>query len=435
MDHGRRGVRSALALVPVLLALPGLLALTIASSTAAGLCVGPKWVAAWSAAPQDSSRRNPVHPGPVDTGPEVGDRRTFHDQTLRMIVTPHYGGEAVRVTLSNRYGTAPVTLDDLHVGIRATGASLASNLRLTVGGVNWTTIPPGAEVVTDPVALTVRPFQDLAVSFHVVGASPLDQHLDALQTQFATPVGAGALGGVFDGLGFTEQLSSWLVVTAVDVRASRPAGAVVALGDSLTDGYGSSLDTNNRWPDQLARRAVNKPTSSQLSILNAGIGGNQVARDFAVPDGDAIRGMGPSAVNRLDADVLRRAGVTDVIVFEGINDIFAPASADPVGGIIRGYLAIIDRAHAAGLRVTGATLTPAGQSDRKEEWRQAVNHWIRTSGAFDEVVDFDAAVRDPAAPNHLRPAYRADFVHLNDAGYRALANAVPLKRLQGSGCA
>ena len=386
-------------------------------------CGGEHWVGAWLGAPQGSSVGEPHDAD--------GPPRTFSDQTLRMVVSPLTGGSALRVRLSNRFGPEAVELDDVAVGARTDGAALepGSGEPLTFDGARSVVVPAGGEVVSDPLGRTVRAFEDLAVSFHVAGDAVLDQHQWATSTQYATPTGSGNHVGDEGGAVFTEQLQTWIGVSAVDVLTSRRVGAVVTLGDSITDGVGSSLDANRRWPDALARRLAG--SGAPLSVVNAGIGGNHVVTSGLVSD----RATGPSAQERLDLDVLRVAGATDLLVFEGVNDIFnADPSADIAAAVIAGHQSIIDRARDAELRVIGATITPAAFVGIQEAARLAINEWIRTSGAYDAVVDFDVVARDPGMPSRVRPEWDAFFAHLNDDGYAALADAVPLDVFQGASC-
>jgi lysophospholipase L1-like esterase len=272
----------------------------------------------------------------------------------------------------------------------------------------------------------------LAVSFYVADNASLDVHLDAQQTQYMTSPDAGDHTADADGASFDHRVLSWLTVTGVDVLAPASVGAVAVVGDSLTDGLGSTVDTDARWTDDLARLALGD--GAPIAVLNAGISGNQVARDNLAGRGREVRGAGLSAVNRLDVDALQRSGVRTVVVYAGINDLFAPSTADPVRAVVAGYQAMIDRAHAAGVRVVGATLTPAGQDGGFETWRRAINDWIRSSGSFDAVIDLDAAMRDPVHPNRIAPGLTNEILHFNDAGYSALAASIDLGELRAFGC-
>lgn len=386
-------------------------------------CQGEHWVGAWLAAPQASSlgRADDVD----------GPARTFVDQTLRMIVSPRTAGDALRVRLGNRHGIAPVVVDAATVGLRRAGAALVpgSVRALTFAGESSIVIAPGAEVTSDPLFAPVRAFEDLAVSFHVAGPAVVDQHQWAQSTQYASPASSGDHAADVRGDAFTEELTGWFGVSALDVLAPRTVGTVVTLGDSITDGIGSSPDRDRRWPDVLARRFA--AAGTPLSVVNAGIAGNHVVTSGLRSDA----AIGPSARERVDVDVLRVFGATDLFVFEGINDIYkAEPSVDIAAHLISGYEEIIERARAAGLRVIGATITPAALTGEKEAARLAVNEWIRTSGAYDAVVDFDAVARHPGDPSRVRSEWDAHLAHLNDAGYQALAHAVPLDAFQGASC-
>jgi lysophospholipase L1-like esterase len=391
-------------------------------------CDGTHWVAAWLAAPQGSSlgRADDAPFGEAD-----GLARSFTDQTLRMVVTPSTAGSAVRVRFGNRFGVAPVAVQSASLATRADGASaVAGTLRpLTFDGVASATIPPLGELVSDPLYVDVDAFRDLLVSLHVAGPAVLDHHQWAIGAEYAAPTGTGDRAGDEAGAAFTETLSGVYAVAGLDVLAPRSVGAVVTLGDSITDGVGSSPDRHGRWPDVLARRLA--AAGRDLAVVNAGIAGNHVVTSGL----GSATAIGPSARERLHLDVLAQAGVTDVVVFEGINDVFMSAAGDDiVSRLIAGYGAIVTDAHAAGLRVIGATMTPASLSAEDEAARLAVNDWIRTSGTFDSVVDFDEVARDPSSPTRLRPEWDAGMAHLNDAGYAALADAVSLDTFTGTGC-
>ena len=392
------------------------------------------WVGAWMAAPQDTSAAVPARVRDGDTTPPA-TRASFTNQSFRMIVTPHIGGSELRVRLTNRFGKNAVTFSSVHVARRDAGAAVLASTDHVVtfaGGGLAVTVPPGAAVISDPVSLGVDAFHDLAISFYVAGAASLDVHPDALQTQYLTAPGAGDHTADAAGTAFDRLVLSWLAVGGVDVLAPASVGAVAVVGDSLTDGLGSTTDSDDRWTDDLARRALVTP--APIAVLNAGISGNQVGRDNLIGRTDPVRGAGLSAVNRLDADALEQAGVRTVVVFAGINDLFAPSSTDPVRAVVTGYQSIIDRAHAAGVRVVGATLTPAGQDGAVEMWRQAINNWVRTSGRFDAVIDLDAAVKDPANSKRIAPGLTDEVVHFNDTGYRAAAASIDLGALDAAGC-
>ena len=337
------------------------------------------------------------------------------------------GGNRVRVVLSNAFGTAPVEVGAAHVGLRDHDALVkASSVKpLTFAGSRSARILPGALIVSDAVDLTVPEVSDLVVDLFLpgelgTGPSPVTTHNGASQTNYLS-----AEGNHSGEPAMTVERTAgvWFLLARVEVAASREAGAVVAFGDSITDGARSTTDMNSRWPDYLARRLAAR-TGKEIGVLNAGISGNQVLGD----------GAGVSALARFDRDVLMQTGVTHVIIMEGINDIgLARANPTPSAeDLIAGHKQLIARARARGLKVYGATLTPfegaAYWTTEGEAKRQALNQWIRTSGAYDAVIDFDQVTRDPMAPTKILPAYDSgDHLHPGDAGYKAMGEAVDLK--------
>ncbi|MFE9093358.1 SGNH/GDSL hydrolase family protein [Streptomyces sp. NPDC007264] len=370
----------------------------------------PRWTGTWEAAPSGTA---PALPG----------------ASLRNVVHTSVGGSAARVRITNRLGTAPLRLDAVTVALQRPAApaspdAVPGSLRTaTFAGATSVTVPPGQDRVTDPVRLKVPADANLLVTVHTpTDCGPATYHRTALQANFLARHGNRADDTA--GAAFTTKVSHWYYVTGVDVLGPAP-GSVVALGDSLTDGNGSSYGANHRWPDLLSRRLRGRPPSRRPGVLNAGVSGNRLLRD----------GVGPSALARLDADVLSRTGARTVIVLEGVNDLKGtPPRADP-GAFVRAYRRIVARAHAHGLRVIGATLTPFGGSrgwtPALEGVRREVNALIR-GGLFDAVADFDAAVRDPTRPDRIRPAYDSgDHLHFNDAGMKALADAVDPAVLTG----
>jgi len=375
----------------------------------------------------------PAAPGPApQAAPPAGGRGgfappvTITNQTIRQVVHTSIGGSRVRVVLSNAFGTANVDVGGAHIALRdKDNTVLAQSVKpMTVGGAETFSVLAGATVVSDPVDLTVPPVSDLVIDLYVpgeigIGPSPVTTHNGASQTNFVSQTGNHS-GVVAPAPG--TRAGAWFMLARVEVVAPTNTGAVVTFGDSITDGARSTSDTNTRWPDQLARRLAARKGPG-FAVLNAGISGNRVLGD----------GAGVSALARFDRDVLMQTGVTHVVVMEGINDIgIARSNPSPsANDLIAGHKQLIARAHARGLKIYGATLTPyegaAYFTPEGETKRQALNQWIRTSGAYDGVVDFDMATRDPAAPTKFLPAYDSgDHLHPGDAGYKAMGDAVDL---------
>jgi lysophospholipase L1-like esterase len=355
---------------------------------------------------------------------------TITNQTIRQIVRVSLGGERLRIVLSNAFGTAPIEIGAAHVALRDRDSAikLSSVKPLTFGGHTVGKILPGATIVSDSVNLRVPAVSDLVVDLYLpgelgTGPSPVTTHNGASQTNYLSASGnhSGQAAMTVE-----RTTGAWFLLARVEVATGGDAGAVVAFGDSITDGARSTADMNSRWPDYLARRLAAR-RGPAIGVLNAGISGNQVLGD----------GAGVSALARFDRDVLVQTGVTHVIIMEGINDIgIARANPTPSAqDLIAGHKQLIDRARARGLKVYGATLTPfegaAYFTAEGEAKRQALNQWIRTSGAYDAVIDFDEVTRDPAAPTKFLPAYDSgDHLHPGDAGYKAMGEAVDLKLFQ-----
>lgn len=356
----------------------------------------------------------------------------YSDSTVRNIVHTSIGGQDLRVRLANTFGTGPVTFDAVDVAIQSAGAALVagSSQPVTFSGQTSVTIPPGAEVLSDPVPGTVAPGTNLAVSLHVVGSSgQVTGHPDAQQVTYYSPAGNFAASPSASDYPYT--IDSWFFVDGIEMSVPKQTGDVIALGDSITDGYNSTVGANARWPDDLARRLLQESPPHQMGVANEGISANQVTADGTGPDGG---NAGVSAEARLDRDVLAQPGARTVIFLEGINDI-GDGTVTSASQLITADEQIIARAHAAGLRILGGTLTPfegAGYySPQKEQIREQVNDWIRTSGAFDGVIDFARAVQDPSNPQMFAPSYDSgDHLHPNDAGYQAMANAIDLSLLR-----
>jgi lysophospholipase L1-like esterase len=392
-----------------------------------------RWVATWSAAPQQ--------PGPLTIDAIFGadKSRSFDNQTIRHIVHTSVGGRKVRVRVSNAFGFLPLRLGAASVARRSINAAIqpGTSRRLTFGGQVSILIPAGAVAVSDAVDLDVPARGDLAVSVYLpTETEPASYHETTMQDSYVA-AGTGNFTGAADLPGATPIRSTYYL-SVVEVQASESIGTLVAFGDSITVGAGSSPNQNRTWPDFLSARLNPNPSRPRLAVINQGVGCGRLLWDFC----------GPSGAARFDRDVLSVAGVTSVIVHLGLNDITIPsilpifdhpefaAEAVSANDIIVGLHQLSLRARAPGVKVFGATITPIGSSavpgaftPENEAKRQAVNHWIRTSGAFNGVVDFDAAVRDPANPARLRPLYDSDGIHLTDAGYEAMANAINLSML------
>ena len=371
------------------------------------------WVGTWATAPVAQPNR---------------DQMFAQDTTLREIVHVSLGGQLLRVTLSNEFGTEPLRIGAVHVAIPAGPGtvSLPTANALTFSGRPEVTIPAGALAVSDPFALSLKPLSDLAVSIYVPAQtiSTLTLHQDALQTSYAAAgnvVGQASLPG-------SLPIHVWPFLKGVESRLGDRAGAVVCFGDSITDGAKSTRDTNSRWPDVLAARLQHSRGHHDLSVLNEGIGGNRVLLD----------GTGPNALARLDRDVLSQSGVRYLILLEGINDLgsgYKTGSTVPqppsAQDLIVAYQQIIERAHSHNISVFGATLTPytgAGYaSPAGEQVRSTLNDWIRHSKAFDGVVDFDTITRDKANPLTLSSSVDSgDHLHPSDAGYRQMGEGIDL---------
>ncbi|MDQ2641989.1 MAG: SGNH/GDSL hydrolase family protein [Pseudomonadota bacterium] len=349
-------------------------------------------------------------------------------QTVRMIARPTVSGSALRVALSNSFGYAAVRIDAAHVARHVGGGAIdaGSGQSLTFGGRAWVVLPPGAQVYSDPLPFEVAAQADLAISLYLEADSgPTTAHPIGLRTAWLAPGNQVSATRLSDAATF----SSYLWLAGIDVRAADNAATIVAFGDSITDGFSTTPDADLPWPSILARRLAAQRNQPPRGVINMGISGNRVLREDA----------GSSALARFDRDVLSRPGARWVLLLEGINDIgflaFAgnnPAEQLTVEDIITGYRMLIGRARLHGLRIIGGTLTPfegvPTYSEAAERMRQQVNAWIRTSGAFDAVVDFDAVTRDPAAPTKLRAEYDSgDHIHPNDAGNKAMADAIDLK--------
>ncbi|MFD5113542.1 SGNH/GDSL hydrolase family protein [Streptomyces sp. NPDC058391] len=368
----------------------------------------------------------PAATTPVVTWAASADRldTAVPARTHRIVVHTSAGGSGLRIRLSNAFGEQPVTFGRAYAGVRSSGAALVpgSNRALSFAGAPSVTVPPGGSVYSDPLRGTVGPQSDLAISVYVQNAAgTATGHRQGLQTSYIAPAGNHAAEEA--ATSYTQQTGSRYYLDAVVVDAPAGTGAVVALGDSITDGSISTGDANRRWPDFLAGRLRSDAGTTLKGVANEGISGNKVLSD----------GAGQSALKRLDRDVLSQRGLRTVILLEGVNDIKANP-APTAAQLIDGYRQIIERTHAAGACVVGATVMPyqgwQEWNEGGEAVRQAVNSFIR-SGAFDGVVDFDAAVKDPAAPAKILPAYDSgDHLHPNDAGMKVMGDTVSIPSLR-----
>src|SRR5262245_44008560 len=384
----------------------------VASSTAAQQRQAPPggWVGTWAASPGTGVANTP---------------NGYPNYSIRNVVHTSVGGKQARVRLSNTFGTSPVTFGHVTLAIAESGTSPAARpgtmRTLTFGGQPSVVVPAAAEALSDPVRLDVPRDGDLLITTYVPTPSgPVTFHAFTGQTSFFTR--NGDFADQESGAAFNEQTTVWHYVSGVDVRSNAP-GSVVTFGDSITDGVGSTANTNRRWPDLLSDRL-----HGRLGVLNAGISGNRLLLD--VPGS----GFGRNALARFADDVLSQGDVRSIVVLEGINDIQQdPHQTDPAA-IISAYRQLIAQAKARGIRVVGATILPFKGwrvwDETLEATRGAVNDWIRTSHEVDAVVDFDKATRDPAAPLQMQAAYDSgDHLHPNDAGYQAMANAIDISKL------
>jgi lysophospholipase L1-like esterase len=383
------------------------------------------WVTTWTTAQQLVAPAGPPRPA-RQKGPEASNLpASLADQTVRMVAHVSLGGRRVRVELSNMMNAQPLEIGAAHVAAAKAGGEIVDGTDrvLKFGGSPSFIIPPGAIAVSDPVDLDIAALSDLAVSLYLprdTGAPA--SHTVGLHTAYISK------GNVVGSRSMPEPATmfayAWLA--SIDVAAPRDAYTVVALGDSITDGFATTRDADMAWPTLLAKRMKENKSTQHVAVVNQGISGNQVLRD----------GAGISALARLDRDVLTRPGVKWVILLEGINDInirTRPGLANPLTAeeLIGGYQQIIERCHAQGIRVMGATLTPAEgvptYSEKGEEVRVAANRWIRARGNFDGVVDLDAILRDPQRPARLKAeADSGDHIHPNDAGNQKMADAFDL---------
>jgi lysophospholipase L1-like esterase len=391
-------------------------ALLAAAAPARAAPDGP-WRTGWAAAPDSAGPALPA-------------------QTLRQVVRTAAAGTRVRIRLSNLFGAAPLTIASARIGLSAGGSHVApgSDRAVLFGGRPAVTIAPGADALSDPVDLAVGARRLLAISLYLPAQVEVSTiHGAALQTAYMKAPGDATGAADFPSAATDD---SRYFVTDVDVEGPGDGRTLAIVGDSIADGIGSGDDSDARWPDALAARLQGDPALATIGIANGGIAGNRLLHDGADPY------VGPSALSRFERDALDKPGVRWVLVHEGVNDITAtqmlaaPAQHVTVEQIEAGLRTLAARARARGVRIWAGTLTPLGGTKRfysaaVERERQAVNAWIRTAGLFDAVVDFDAALRDPADPSRLNPAFDSgDHLHPNEAGYRVMAQQIDLRLLQ-----
>ncbi|HEY1964989.1 MAG TPA: SGNH/GDSL hydrolase family protein [Acidobacteriaceae bacterium] len=396
-----------------------------------------QWIGTWAAAPQP---------------PTPGHLQSFRNQTLRLIVHTTVGGTRVRIKISNTFGDHPLLVGGAHIARRTDAAEIdpASDRTLNFHGQSSTTVPAESMVVSDPVGLEVPALSDLAISLFLPETTEVKtMHVLAQQTSYVSAETGNSTAEVK--FPVAKKITVWPFLTGVDVEASSRGAAIVAFGSSLTDGDGTTSDSNARWPDVLAQRLQKSGGRNvEVGVLNEGIIGNRLLNDSPLQAAGGRFGpvLGQAGLTRFDRDVLAQAGVKYVIVGLGINDIAFPGSLTAATesikpeNLISGYRQLIARAHQRGIRIIGTTNPPFENSfldlgpptppitfytREKESARQKVNAWILSSGEFDGVVDLDAVLRDPSHPTQLLPSYDSgDHLHPNNAGARAEADAIPL---------
>ena len=357
---------------------------------------------------------------------------TITNATVRIIARVTAGGESVRIRLDNTFGTDPLVIESAYVGPVMRGAALASgsNRPVSFGGSPGVTLAPGGTVESDPVLMRVITRQDLAVSLYIPEADVRpSQHAGANVTSYLSENGSGNVAADESAAAFTRTTTSTFWLKAIDVLSNSATGTIVGFGDSITDGSCSTLDAHDRWQDWLAMRLYLAAPDAHSAVVNEGIGGNTITREGLRPAPNS-----PPGLERLDRDVLSHPGVTHVVLFMGTNDIRREVSA---ARLIAGMQDIAERVKARGAVVIGTTIIPrhnrpargsnSGWNPEKTRIRREVNDWIRTSGAFDGVIDFDAVVRDSADPDRIAAAFDCDGIHPNPRGYFEMGGAVPLE--------
>ncbi|TDV55010.1 SGNH/GDSL hydrolase family protein [Actinophytocola oryzae] len=424
-----RGKRFVVGLTGVLAVAVGLTVQSVEAPAAGNPVAAGQWVNTWTSMPQLTE------PGNMPPVPFTQDGLVMADSTLRQTVRVTVGGPNLRLRFSNAFGGAALPITAVTVAKPAGGRAGVSAIEpgsvrpVTFNGRAATTIPVGAQMVSDPLPVRVAPMTNLTVTLYLAAgqaSNSITSHPGSRTTSYLL---AGNHTADPDLPGATPT-DHWYFLSGVEVFAGRGTAGAVMLGDSLTDGRGSTTNGNDRWPDQLLDRLQGDRHTADVAILNQAAGGNRVLNDI----------LGPSALARFDRDVLATSGVEWLLVFEGINDIGTAAAAPEAqqqvaADLIAAFQQFVTRAHAQGIEVYGATLLPFGgntgyddPAGARESARQTVNRWIRTSRELDAVIDFDRAIRDPAAPRNILPAYDVgDHLHLNPTGYKAMADAVPTR--------
>ncbi len=369
---------------------------------------GERWVATWGCAPQLIEPSNlPPPPG-------------LAHSTLRQVVRVSIGGKRLRVRFSNAYGTESITLTSAHVALAAGGSAIRASTDRAVAfrRASAVTILPGEEALSDPLEYDLPPLAGVVVSISFGQTSDrVTGHPGSRATSYLQA--GDAVSAI--SLPAAVETTHWYILTSIEVQAADSSAAVIALGDSITDGRGSRTDANDRWPDYLAMRLSTNVTTAAVALVNQGIGGNAVV----------VGGLGPTAIARFERDVLQQPGARWLVLLEGVNDIGLSSHLGVATDLIAAYQQFITKAHLRGIRAYAIPVLPFGGSRYSsaihEAARQTVNHWIRTSGKFDAVIDLDAAVRDPQNPTNLLPRYDSgDHLHLNGAGYRRMADLIDL---------
>ncbi|MET9589489.1 SGNH/GDSL hydrolase family protein [Streptomyces sp. NPDC006516] len=393
-----------------------------------------RWVSTWTSMPQLTE------PGNMPPAPFTQDGSVLTDATLRQTVHVSAGGEHIRLRFSNAFGGTALPITKVSVALPLDGKAGTSAIapgttrQVTFQGRSSVSVPVGAQAVSDPLDFPLAPGSNLTATVYLAtgqASTSITSHPGSRTTSYLR-AGEHVTDADLPGATPTDH---WYFLSGVEVWSRSTTSAAVVLGDSLTDGRGSTTNMNNRWPDLLLKRLGAGAATSKTALVNQAAGGNRLLND----------GLGPNGLARIDRDVLAQSGVDWLLVFEGINDIgtaeaTAAAQRRVAADVIAAYEQIITRAHTHGIRVYGATLTPMGGNTgyddpegHREQARQTVNTWIRTSGRFDSVIDFDRTVRDPQAPRQLLASLdTGDHLHLNPAGYQALADAVPTRLFRQS---